>query len=275
MLFECVLVDINTQEDYCDPLGSSPVGNAIELMPALRRVMAWTKRNLVPMVSSVESHRATELTDSGTPICCLDGSTGQRKVAFTLLRQRAFVEIDNTLAVPKNFFRQYQQVIFRKRTDDLLANPKADRLLTQLPVTEFIVVGAGLETSIKAAVLGLLARNKKVTIVSDACGYWHKGTAILALRQMEIKGATVITLDELLTRKLDRKMRSCYHPHRIKVTDADRIRHETEQNPRTTGARHPGKPRDVEVISRNGRSSAPRATSPRPTKPAGQADGTS
>lgn len=274
MMFECVLVDINTQNDYCDPLGSSPVGNASELMPALRRVMAWTKRNFAPMVSSIESHRATDLTDSGTPICCLDGSIGQRKVPFTLLPSRAVVEIDNTLAVPINFFRRNQQVIFRKRTDDLLANPKADRLLTQLPVAEFIVIGAGLETSVKAAVLALLTRNKRVTVVADACGYWHKGTSALALRKMEAKGATVITVDELLKRKLDRRMRSCYHPHRIRVVPIERERQTSEKSARAGSTRPNPRAHDAGVASRNGRSPIARTKRSRIGKAARQPDGT-
>jgi len=275
MRFECVLVDINTQEDYCDPLGSSPVGNAIELMPALRRVMAWTRRNFAPVVSSIESHRATELTDSGTPICCVDGSTGQHKVPFTLLPSRAVVEIDNTLAIPTNFFRRHQQVIFRKRTDDLLANPKADRLLTQLPATEFFVVGAGLETSVKAAVLGLLARNKRVTVVADACGYWHKGTAGIVLRQMQAKGAIVGSVDELLKRKLDRKMRSSYYPHRVRCAEPDRAPDKANPNPRKEATRTNGQSRDVAPATRNGRASVPGALRPKPGQPMRQTDGTS
>jgi hypothetical protein len=46
-----------------------------------------------------------------------------------------------------------------------------------------------------------------VTVVTDACGYWHKPTADLALRQIGAKGANLITVDELLTRRLDRRHR--------------------------------------------------------------------
>lgn len=264
-VFECVLVDINTQEDYCHPQGAYPVGNASDLLPALRKVVAWTKRNLVPTVSSIESRRATELTDSGTPICCLDGSLGQQKIPFTLLPTRAIIEIDNTLTIPTNFFRRYQQVIFRKRTDDLLANPKADRLLTQLPVKEFIVIGAGLETSVKAAVLGLLARNKLVTVVTDACGYAHEATGILALRQMVAKGANTTTVEELLRRKLDRKRRSWYHPSRVRTNDPVRTRHGANTSPHDTDARQAVKRHDLNATTRNGCAPGPHPPQTTPT----------
>jgi len=238
-VFECVVVDLNTQSDFCEPTGAQPVDNASELIPALRRVIAWARRNYAPTVSSIESHRSTELSDSGYPICCLDGSNGQRKMPFTLFPMRAAVEIDNTLAIPTNVFRRYQQVIFRKRTDDLLANPKADRLLTQLPVKELIVFGTVLETSVKALVLALLARDKRVTVVVDACGYWHKPTADLALRQMEAKGARIITVDELLRRKLDRQLRVWYHPvRRGSSITPGRKRSASRRGPRRTPRRH-------------------------------------
>lgn len=203
--FECLVLDVNTQWDFLDPLGAFPVANLAELLPALRRVVAWTKRNGAPVVSSIESHRPFELSDSGHPICCVDGSSGQSKVGFTVFSRRIAVEVDNTLSVPVDVFRDYQQVIFRKRTDDLLANPKADSLLSLLPVDEFILFGNGIENSIKAAALALMAREKRVTIVPDACGYWSKAGADLALRQVTAKGANLLTIDQLLERKLDRR----------------------------------------------------------------------
>lgn len=205
---ECVAVDLNTQVDFCEPNGAYPVANLLELIPAIRRVIAWVKRNHAPIVSSIESHRLWELPAPSRPyLFCVDGTIGQRKIQFTVFPKKTRVEMDNTLSVPTDLFCRFQQVMFRKRTDDLLANPKADRFLTQLPVEEYVVFGNGLECSVKALALGLLARNKKVTIVTDACGFWDRATADLALRQIAAKGAFLVTVDELAARKLDRRYR--------------------------------------------------------------------
>ncbi len=206
-VYECVLVDVNTQRDFCEVGGAFPVANIRELIPALRHMIAWARRNYAPVVSSIESHRPTELSDSGYPIACVDGSNGQRKLDFTLFPSRTRVEADNTLAVPIDLFRRYQQVIFRKRSDDLLANPKADCLLTQMPVGEYILFGTTLEDSLKAVSLALLTRAKPVTIAVDACGYWNKSTADLAVRQLAAKGAFICTVAEVLNRRLDRRYR--------------------------------------------------------------------
>jgi len=206
-LCDCVVVDLNTQRDYCAVDGADTVRNIETLLPALRQVVAWAKWYGAPVISSVESRRSTELGNGAHATCCLDGSLGQQKIDFTVFPHSARVEVDNTLCCPLDLFRQYQQVVFRKRSDDLLGNPKADRFLNQLPANEFLLFGVGLESSIRALALTLLARGRNTTVVIDACGYWNKSAADLAVRQVLAKGAKLTTVGELLRRKLERGLR--------------------------------------------------------------------
>lgn len=206
-VFECVVVDMNTQTDFCSGSGAHPVVNHESLIPELRRVVAWTKRNGVPVVSSVDSHRVRDIQHANYPPCCVDGSDGQTKVSFTIMPRSARVEVDNTLSIPLNLFSTFQQLLFRMRDGDLLSNPKADRFLTQLPTRQFLVVGNVLEKAVKTLVLGLLTRHKEVAVIVDACGYWNKPTSELALRQMVAKGATLISVDDLLLRRLANRRR--------------------------------------------------------------------
>ena len=210
-LLECVLLDLNTQGDFLAPGATCLVKNAPELLPSIRRVVAWAKWHQVPVISSIDSHRGAENTHDGFPRHCIDGTPGQRKLPFTLLGSRIRIEGDNTLAVPLSLFNQHQQVIFRKRSHDLFGNPKADRFLTQLPAEEYVIFGVGVEYSMKALVLGLLARHKRVTVVSDCCGFWSSSLADLALRQMRDKGTMLVTVDELLRRRVRRRIRYPLH----------------------------------------------------------------
>ena len=208
---ECVLLDLNTQADFLGSVAACVVKNAAELRPALRRVVAWAKWNHVPVISSVDSHRETETSHDGFPRHCIDGTPGQQKLPYTLFGSRIRIEGDNTLAVPLKLFDRHQQVIFRKRTHDLFGNPKADRFLTQLPVREFIIFGVGMEFSMKALALGLIARNKRVTVVADCCGFWSGTRADLSLRQMRAKGAVLVSVDELLARRVRQRVRYPLH----------------------------------------------------------------
>lgn len=203
----CVLVDLNTQRDFFDPSGACPVVGTEDLHRRLRRVVAWAKRNQVPIVSSMASHRAWECGVRGFALHCIEGSVGQGKLPFTLMPSRTYIEGDNTLAISIDLFHKHQQVIFPQRTKDLFANPKADRFLTQLHATEFILFGALIEHEVKAVALGLLARGKRVTILCDACGGWNQTVSEICLRQMQAKGATLLDVDALLLRQLPRRIR--------------------------------------------------------------------
>lgn len=207
----CVLCDLNTQHDFLDVGALCRARNADSFIWAARRVVAWGKWNHVPVISSVDSHRDDESTHDGFAQHCLDGTPGQDKLSWSLFGTHYRVEGDNTIGVPLDLFERYQQVIFRKRTHDLFCNPKADRYLTQLPVDEYILFGVGLEHSLKSLALGLLARNKRVTVVADACGYWNPSEADLALRRMHAKGADLVNVDQLLRRRLRFKIRYPLH----------------------------------------------------------------
>lgn len=197
-----MLVDLNTQRDFCEENGACPIKNLAQVVPALRSILEWAVRNNVPIISALDSHRRWELNREDVAPHCIDGTAGQRKLDFTVLPSHYMVESDNTLGMPINLFDRHQQVVFRKRTHDLLGNPKADRFLTQLPVAEFILFGNGIENSIKALALGLLTRDKRVSIVLDACGYWNASESDLAVRQTWAKGAALITVEELTRRRL-------------------------------------------------------------------------
>lgn len=206
--FSCVLVDLNTQRDFFEPTGACPVLDTAGLYASLRRIIAWAKRNQVPVVSSLDSHRRSDANHHGTAIHCIEGSTGQSKLPFTLLGSRTFVEGDNTIAVPVDLFRRHQQVIFPQRSKDLFANPKADRFITQLRADEFILFGAVAENEIKAVALGLKARGRRATVLIDGSGSWNRSESELSFRQMAAKGITLLTVNELLVRKLPRRMRN-------------------------------------------------------------------
>lgn len=192
-----VLLDVCTQRDYLDPSGVLKVLNSQELIEKLRTVFRWVSDTRMAVVSSIESHRPTEATQA-IPLHCVDGSAGQDKLGFTLLTPRLLVETDNYLSLPPDLRKNYRQLIFRKRTREFLSNPKAERFLTQLRPVEFVIVGVGLERGIKSLALGLLAQQKQVTVVTDACGIWSTADADLAQRQLAAKGVRLLTSEELI-----------------------------------------------------------------------------
>ena len=196
MMPKYVLLDMDTQRDFLDAEGNHPVLNREALLPNLRKVFAMARAYHIPVVSAVDTHRTNE-PFSDTPAHCVEGTCGQEKVKFSLLRNRAFVEANNTLDLPFNLWSQHRQIIMRRRTTDFLGNPKADRLITEIKPKMFIAFGVGLERSIRRLTLALLGRGRRVAFIPEACGHWNEGEADLAQRLLVAKGGVPIHFEQL------------------------------------------------------------------------------
>ncbi|HPF38675.1 MAG TPA: isochorismatase family protein [Phycisphaerae bacterium] len=192
------MIDLNTQCDFLLPGGALPVSNRDTILPRIRALMAWCRREQVPIVSSLEAHRASE-PSRGLPPVCIDRTRGQRKVPFTLMPRRLFVQGDNTFDLPADPFSKYQQIIFTKRHSDFLSNPKADRLVNALRPTYWMIIGIAATHAVKSIALGLLARSQRVVVVKDCCGYWSNSDSEHAMRQMDAKGALIVESEEIIS----------------------------------------------------------------------------
>ena len=194
---ERILIDVATQRDFLVTNAPMEVHNRADVTPKIRALAGWARAKRLPVISCVQTYRACD-DANGLPRHCIDGTPGQKKMPFTLMPRRALVEADNCLSVPLDLMKRHHQVILRKRTEDILANPKADRLLNELHPDQFIVFGVGLEAWIRLLALGLMARQKRVAVVGDACGHWDPVAADLTLRQLEAKGIQILNTDELI-----------------------------------------------------------------------------
>jgi nicotinamidase-related amidase len=196
-----VLLDVDTQVDFLIAAGHRPVRN-LDIVTNIQRVFRWARRCRLTVISSVDFHRITDPVRD-VPQHCLAGTPGLSKLPCTLLPRRVLVQTDDTIHLPHDVLISYRQILFLKRGDDLTRNPKADRLLSEIQVSNFILLGAGLEESIRILALDLLGRHHSVWLVRDACGYWEEQAADLAVKQLSAKGARILTTDELVQIKPD------------------------------------------------------------------------
>lgn len=237
--FDRILVDLNTQCDLLLPKGALPVTNRTEILPNIRRLMIWARTEQLPMVSSLESHRTGESL-RGLPPYCIDRSPGQRKIPFTLMPRRILIMGDNTFDVPHDPFRKFQQVIFTKRTRDFLSNPKADRFFQSLSVNHLVVFGVVAEHCVKSAVLALLARQHRIAVVTDACGCWSAGDYELTMRQMDAKGAVLVTTEELISGAANERIRKSRPLMCVPDEDEAAVTVSANGNGNGNGAAHSG-----------------------------------
>ena len=186
-----VLVDINTQRDFLLADGGACIRNHRRVLAHIRRMMAWARQRDVPIISTCEIY-PDDSNHNGDPRYCIDGTQGQKKISYTLMKNRIVFPADGNTDLPRDMLRRYQQVVLHKRCVDPFDEPRIDRLLSEVCAAEFVMIGACAEGAVKAAALGLLQRNKRVAVIVDAVGYHDSREAKMAFRKMEAKGARLI-----------------------------------------------------------------------------------
>ena len=190
-----LLVDIDTQRDFLLAGGNACIKNHAEVLAHIRRMMAWARREHIPIISTAEVHRNN---NGYSKICrCIDFTDGPKKIPYTLLSNRASFPADDKNALPADLLYAHRQIILHKRCVDPFDEPRIDRLFSEVQADEFILIGAGTEDAVKATALGLLHRGKNVRVVVDALGSHNRREAKLALRAMEAKGAKLIETKDL------------------------------------------------------------------------------
>ena len=191
-----IIVDIDTQKDFLLAGGKACIRNHRRVLAHIRRIMAWARSQHIPVISTAEVY-PTNNNGEETIGYCIDGTDGQKKIRYTLFKDRVSYAADGNTDLPRDMLRQHRQVILHKRCVDPFDEPRIDRLLSEVRATEFILVGTSLEGAVKMTALGLLQRGKKVTVVVDAVGSHNKKEAQLTLRKMETKGAKLIETKKL------------------------------------------------------------------------------
>jgi nicotinamidase-related amidase len=185
-----ILIDVDTQRDFLLAGGKACIRNHRRILSHIRRVMAWARIRNIPVISTCEIYPNNG--HEGTSSYCIDGTEGQKKIRYTILKNNVSFTADGNTDLPRDILRQYRQIILNKRCVDPFDEPRIDRLLSELRASEFVLIGACAEGAVKATALGLLQRGKNVTVVIDAVGAHDSKEAHMALRKMQAKGARLI-----------------------------------------------------------------------------------
>jgi nicotinamidase/pyrazinamidase len=190
-------LDVDTQRDFMLPTGALYVPGAERIIPKLRRLFDFARKNEITILSSADAHVTNDIEFQQFPPHCVQGTEGQRKLDETLLPRPLILQ--NKL-VDKNLVdavRKHQQIIVEKQMLDLFSNPMAERLLRALP-PRAIVFGVATEYCVKMACMGLRRRGIHTAVINDAiCGLTPR-TEKEALEDMRGAGVEFITLDTLL-----------------------------------------------------------------------------
>jgi nicotinamidase/pyrazinamidase len=189
-----VLIDVDTQHDFCDPQGALFVAGADALSGRFRALTERAVASGTPIVGSVDSHAFDAWEFAGAPEAgpkgerpgfpphCVKGTAGWLKVPGTLAARARFVP---NVAMGDADLRAHvephgpQQILLEKEVYSLFANPNADGVLDLIlgsgaEPARFVVYGVALDYCVRAAALGLVeylqrrARQGEVWLCADA-----------------------------------------------------------------------------------------------------------
>jgi len=192
--------EVDVQADFMQPGGKLYVPGAEKLLPNIRKLTDAARRGEVFLVSHGCFHTPNDPEFRQFPPHCIKGTPGAEFVPEALTDNVVHVPNDTSASLPKNIFK-YQQIILEKQTLDIFDTRLADSLVERLSTTaEYVVFGVVTEFCVGLAVRGLLARKRRVAIVSDAIETLAPEVGGKALTELRSMGGTLITTEEILAK---------------------------------------------------------------------------
>jgi nicotinamidase-related amidase len=120
---------------------------------------------------------------------------------FTVLPKSWIVRPEDELPIDAEpLLREYQQLIFYKANLDVFTNPHLGELVKVIKVREYIVFGVATDYCVTTMVEGLLARNAKVAVATDAIRALDAAKGQDALRRFAEQGVRLIRTTEVVNR---------------------------------------------------------------------------
>ncbi|MDB5352766.1 MAG: isochorismatase hydrolase [Planctomycetota bacterium] len=192
-----IFVDIDTQRDFLEPSGALFVPGSGAIRANLARLTAFAKRRGIPVLATACAHTLDEIDPEPFPPHCLIGTPGQERIAETAWE-------GGTVLPPGRAFEEEGEIpphlTVEKTRYDVFSRPDADSLVRRYGRGNptFVVYGVATDYCVRAAVLGLLARGRKVAVVVDAVRAIDQAGEPEQFREF-VAGGAMLTITEVVT----------------------------------------------------------------------------
>jgi len=195
MAMPLAFFDVDTQFDFMDPAGRLYVPHAEEIIPQLVRLMSYARKRNIPVISSADAHAPNDPEFKTWHPHCVSGTRGQRRLKETSLPGAVRIPMSSG---PFLTPRQWPpQIIIEKDVYETAANPNFDTILEALGPRRYVVFGVATEYCVRADVLALRERNKRVDLVVDAIKAITEEGGREALEEMANAGAKFVMTNDI------------------------------------------------------------------------------
>ena len=190
-----VFWSVDVQADFMLPDGKLYVPGAEQLIPNIQRLVSAALASGTLVVSSGDAHAPNDPEFAQFPPHCVAGTPGARILPEALGPRVCPIANDASKQLPTDIL-SCPQILFEKQALDVFDNPHAGELVERHgPVTEYVVFGVVTEFCVARAAKGLLARGRKVFVVTDAIEALQIEDGRRTLNELQSLGVVLITTD--------------------------------------------------------------------------------
>jgi nicotinamidase/pyrazinamidase len=201
-----LLWDVDTQVDFVHASGKLAVPDAESAAPAMGRLVRWAGQQGITHLATADDHELTDPEisvdpdyETTFPPHCLRGTPGSARIEET--EQRDPLPVSLTPYPPglvPGLVEGRRELLILKKTYSAFSNPNLDPALDALDPDEVIVFGVATDICNHAAIMGLLARGRRVAFVEDASRGLSPERVAASLEQWRAGGVRFTTTDEVL-----------------------------------------------------------------------------
>ena len=204
-----VFWDVDTQYDFMRADGKLFVPGSEEIIPVLGALTGFARAHGIPIVASADNHEPTDAEISDAPDWnttfpphCMRGTTGQRRIAETALRDPLVIEPEpqDPGALAHRILAHRGDFLLHKRTLDVFSNANVQTLLRTLEPEAIVLYGVATDFCDKYTVEGLLLHwpRAELFLVTDAVRAIHRDAAERLLASWRGRGVRFVTAADVV-----------------------------------------------------------------------------
>lgn len=204
-----IFFNVDTQFDFMNPEGKLYIKGVESIILNLYRLTRYADKNKLSVINTGDCHTSISKEISKTPNWettfpehCIIGTNGINFILATnptITTGNNYVVGTVDIQINEDLFSKCRNIIiFKDDFDVFKGNSLTDKVLRLIKPDEIIVYGVSTNVCVNYAVLGLLGRGFKVTVVMDAIKELPNSDIESILRKWREKGVGMITTEELL-----------------------------------------------------------------------------
>jgi len=189
---------VDVQADFMLPGGHLYVPGAEKLIPNIQRLVSSALASGTLVISSGDAHAPNDPEFAQFPPHCVAGTPGTRILPEALGPRVCIIPNVAARKLPTDVLT-CPQILLEKQTLDVFDNPHTDEIVALLgPHAEYVIFGVVTEFCVRCAAKGLLARGRKVSVVTDAIETLKTEDSRRTLDELQSLGAHLISTQDAL-----------------------------------------------------------------------------